>query len=109
MTLVALTLGSISLIASTACATIIFNAIFAPMLLNEKFKIFPDGCTILLLSIGSILAAFQQPSLGPPVTYKTIKSKILSTNILYYFLAIVLVICLRKWYLNFLKTRLKEF
>lgn len=59
--IVALTLGSILLIASTACATIVFNAILAPIFLKEKFKIFPDGCTVVLLSIGSTLAAFQEP------------------------------------------------
>lgn len=58
---VALTLGSILLCASLSCVTIIFNAMLAPILLNEKFKIFPDGCTVVLLSIGSVLAAFQQP------------------------------------------------
>lgn len=58
LNMLALTLGSILLIASTSCATIVFNGILAPLLLNEKFKIFPDGCTVLLLSIGSTLAAF---------------------------------------------------
>jgi len=51
-------MGSILLIASTACATIVFNAVLAPLLLDEKFKLFPDGITVVLLSIGSTLAAF---------------------------------------------------
>lgn len=57
--LLALYLGSILLIASTACVTIIFNAVLSPLLLKEKFKCFPDGLTVILLSLGSTLAAVQ--------------------------------------------------
>ena len=55
--IVALTLGSILLIASTACVTIIFNAILSPLMLGESFKIYPDLITIIFLSCGCTLAA----------------------------------------------------
>lgn len=52
----ALFLGNMLLIASTACLTIVFNAVLSPLLLKEKFKCFPDGVTVLLLSFGSTFA-----------------------------------------------------
>lgn len=102
----ALTLGSILLIASTACATIVFNAILAPIFLKEKFKIFPDGCTVVLLSIGSTLAAFQEPQKVPHLTQQAMKAKIYSPRTLSYLCGLIIVGCLRYHYLKFLKKAL---
>ena len=65
---VALFLGNMLLIASTACLTIVFNAVLSPLLLKEKFKLYPDGVTVLLLSFGSTFAGTQVPKEGPVFT-----------------------------------------
>lgn len=72
----ALFLGNMLLIASTACLTIVFNAVLSPMLLREKFKVYPDGVTVLLLSFGSTFAGTQVPKEGPIFTEDVIKSKL---------------------------------
>ena len=52
----ALALGNIILISSTSCTTIVFSAIFAPIILKERFEFMLDGITILLVGTGSIVA-----------------------------------------------------
>ena len=52
----ALALGNIILISSTSCITIVFSAIFAPIILKERFEFMLDGITILLVGTGSIVA-----------------------------------------------------
>ena len=54
---VALRFGNIILISSTSCFTIIFNAIFSPVMLKEKFVWKIDGVALLLVSFGSIMAS----------------------------------------------------
>jgi uncharacterized membrane protein len=60
----ALGLGNIILISSTSCITIIFNAVFAPLILNEKFEFKLDGVTIILVGAGSIIAVSQQTDIN---------------------------------------------
>lgn len=88
----ALFLGNMLLIASTACLTIVFNAVLSPLLLKEKFKCFPDGVTVLLLSFGSTFAGTQVPKEGPVFTEEVIWSKLLSPKAFAY-LSIVLLLC----------------
>lgn len=71
--LIALSLGNILIIASTACVTIVFNAILSPLILGEKFKPHPDGTTVLFISLGSTLAATQIPSKQPVLTDEVIQ------------------------------------
>jgi len=52
----AIILGNIILIASTSCLTIVFTAIFSPILLNEKFLCMLDGITIMLVATGSMIS-----------------------------------------------------
>lgn len=71
--LMALSLGNILIIASTACVTIVFNAILSPLVLGEKFKPHPDGTTVFFISLGSTLAATQQPESQPTLTDEVIQ------------------------------------
>ena len=52
----AIALGNIILIASTSCLTIVFAAIFSPILLKEKFSCKLDGLTIFMVASGSLIA-----------------------------------------------------
>lgn len=49
------------MIASTSCLTIVFTAIFSPILLKEKFVCLLDGVTIMLVATGSLISVMQQP------------------------------------------------
>lgn len=49
------------LIASTSSVTIVFNAILSPLLLGEKFRVNPDGFTLILIGVGGTVAACQVP------------------------------------------------
>ena len=97
MKIVALTLGSILLIASTACVTIIFNAILSPLMLGESFKIYPDLVTIIFLSFGCTLAASQLPQNSPPLNDDLILDKLTSKTAIIYqgFLLLIILVRLR--------------
>ena len=79
----ALKLGNITLIASTSCVTIIFNALMSPILLGEIFLWKIDGTSTALIALGCTTAVLQQPSesiqLDPSINIsQNLKSKLLS-------------------------------
>jgi len=47
--------GSLILLSSTSCFTIIFNSLLAPLCVGEKFSWFVDGLTIVFVTIGCTL------------------------------------------------------
>lgn len=57
----ALEYASVILLSSTACFTIIFNSILAPLMLNESFHARSELPTLLLLVVGCTLCIVQEP------------------------------------------------
>lgn len=97
------------LIASTACLTIVFNAVLSPLLLKEKFKCFPDGVTVLLLSFGSTFAGTQVPKEGPIFTEEVIRSKLQSPKAFGYLGIVILLCIIRYCYIRVMQGKLQEF
>jgi len=54
---VAVSFGSVLVISSTSCCTIIFSVTLTTLLLKEQFIWKKDGVTVLILSIGVMMAA----------------------------------------------------
>ena len=55
----ALKYGTVMLISCTPCFTLIFTAIFTPIILKEKFDPYTDGISIYIISIGITTALLQ--------------------------------------------------
>jgi len=49
-------IGGILILATTSSVTIFFNAILSPLILGEKFSLYPDGVTLLLVCTGGTIA-----------------------------------------------------